>query len=162
MRNLVRLSALWLGLLVCGQLFAQGGNGSISGTVTDPSGAVVPNTAVTAKNVATGVVSHATANNGGVYNFPTLQPGPYQITGEATGFQKAVYNDVQLSIESQLTINFQLQVQSSTEAIEVNAQAESVATEASATVGGVISNQRVNELPLPDHSVLGFSTRPQG
>src|SRR5450631_3047476 len=72
MRQVVRLSALWLGLLVCGHLFAQGGNGSISGTATDQSGAVVPNLGVIAKNVATGVVSRATTGSVGVYNFPTL------------------------------------------------------------------------------------------
>jgi len=92
----------------------------------------------------------------GVYNFPTLQPGPYQLTGEAVGFQKLVYNDIQLSIEAQLTINFPLRVQSGAEAVEVNAQSESVAVDSTATIGGVISNQRVNELPLPDHSVLGL------
>jgi len=93
MRHLVRPSGPVAGLFGCGQLFAQGGNGSISGTATDTSGAVVPNWGH-AKNVATGVVSHATTSSVGVYNFPTLQPGPTSSRAKAVGFQKLVYNDI--------------------------------------------------------------------
>ena len=67
-------------------LFSQSSNGTISGSVTDASRAVMPGVTVTATNTATGVVTTALSNDAGVYNFPSLLPGSYKVTAELAGF----------------------------------------------------------------------------
>src|SRR5215813_1247264 len=62
-------------------------NASLSGTVSDPSGALIPGVEVTAKNVGTGVASTSITNESGTYRFPSLQPGTYETTTELAGFQ---------------------------------------------------------------------------
>ena len=69
-------------------LQAQGGAGSIQGTVTDPTGAVIPNAAVSADNVETGISSRTLSNRVGFFIFPSAQPGKYRVTAESPGMQK--------------------------------------------------------------------------
>src|SRR5215831_19033479 len=76
-----------LALLFCVFAFGQAETGQITGTVTDPSGAVVPNTEVTITNVGTGATRTATSGNSGQYFFTNLPPGKYEVTINAAGFQ---------------------------------------------------------------------------
>src|ERR1700760_109113 len=86
-RTLVILVAL---LLSCGAaLKAQTITGAVNGTVTDPTGAVIPNAKVTATNVDTGIQTPSTTNNDGIYNIPFLQIGNYKLTVDASGFATA-------------------------------------------------------------------------
>ncbi len=84
------LSVLVIALLMTPSLVAQSlVSGDITGTVTDPSGAVVPNATVTLKSTSTGQTRNTTTNNNGAYRFSLLQPGTYTVTATATGFSKA-------------------------------------------------------------------------
>ena len=84
---------LWtfiLSFAVCCIAKAQTITGSVNGTVTDPSGAVIPNAKVTATNTDTGVATATTTNNDGIYNIRFLQIGNYKLTTEASGFAAAM------------------------------------------------------------------------
>ncbi|HZY62077.1 MAG TPA: carboxypeptidase-like regulatory domain-containing protein, partial [Edaphobacter sp.] len=86
-----RFATLALLAVCCVVGRAQTITGSVNGTVTDPSGAVIPNAKVTATNVATGVTTPTTTNNDGIYNIRFLQIGTYKVTIDAPGFATATY-----------------------------------------------------------------------
>ena len=88
--NRVRLWTVLLGglLLLCQAGFAQSDNANVNGVITDPSGSAVPNAKITLKNQATGLTREATTNESGVYAIPTVPPGMYTLSVEATGFKK--------------------------------------------------------------------------
>src|SRR2546425_609427 len=85
--------------------WAQGTDASLSGTVTDSTGALFLGARVAAENVATGVVLNTISNNSGVYVFPALQPGTYRIIAEHAGFQKMIYNDIALEVAGRATLD---------------------------------------------------------
>ena len=92
------------------QALGQSGNASLSGTVTDSAGALIPGVTITATNVATGVVSTAVSNETGTYNVPSLLPGAYTVSAELGGFQTKTFTDVRLGNAAQVRLNFSLQV----------------------------------------------------
>src|SRR5215470_14527408 len=96
--KIVRVRAVFLALVlfVSTSLFSQSSNGTISGTIADSSGAVIPGVTITAANNATGVVTTVLSNDSGVYNFASLLPGTYKLSATLPGFQTATFNDVQL------------------------------------------------------------------
>jgi protocatechuate 3,4-dioxygenase beta subunit len=101
--GLKRTFALAFGLLgVTALAFGQGNTGTIVGTVTDPSGAVVPNATVQLTNVRTGVQTTAVTDNFGNYTAPFLQPGEYRVTAEVPGFKTFVREGVVLEVLRQL------------------------------------------------------------
>src|SRR3972149_8820696 len=95
MKRLLAANAVLL-LLLTVTAFAQTTNATLGGTVSDASRAVIPGVGVTATNTQTGIVSTGVTNETGAYNFPSLQPGLYQVTAELPGFQTQVYNEVAL------------------------------------------------------------------
>src|SRR5262249_60165913 len=96
--------------LVSIPVLSQSSNGTISGTVADATGAVVPGVTVTATNNATGVVTTVLSNDAGVYNFASLQPGTYKVSASISGFRTQTFNDVQLGNAGQLRLNFTIEV----------------------------------------------------
>src|SRR5262252_342000 len=90
--------------------FGQSSNARVSGTVTDPTGAVLPGVEVKATNNATGVVDTALSNDAGAYNFASLLPGTYTISATLPSFQTQTFKDVQLGNAAQVRLNFSLQV----------------------------------------------------
>jgi len=140
--------------LVSVKAFAQGGNASVSGFVQDPTQAVIPGAAVTATNVQTGVVATAITNESGAYNFPSLLPGTYRLSAELSGFRPYVYNDVQLGGGVSARYNFVLEVGAVTQAVEVTAQTTTALAESSASIGQVLNQQSVRDLPLVTNNVL--------
>jgi len=78
---------------------------SLSGVVTDPTGAVLPGATVLVENVNTGIRREAVTDSSGRYAFPQLQPGKYRITGRAPGFADVVIQDVELLVNSPATVN---------------------------------------------------------
>src|SRR5580704_13334260 len=139
---LVLFVALAFVQLSFGQTF-----GSITGVVTDSSGGIVVNAAVTVVNSQTNASRTATTNASGNYAFPALLPGTYDVKVEAQGFQAEVRNGVQLQVQQEARLDFQLKVGSLTEAVQVTGGAPLLTTE-NATVGTVIDNQRIEDLPL--------------
>ena len=148
-------------LLLSTPAFAQTSNATLSGTVLDPQSAVVPNTTVTAENVATGIVLTATTNEAGIYLFPSLQPGVYRLSAEAPGFRRHIFNDVTIQVGARININFPLQVGPAAEVVDIVAQTEALLT-GTATVGGVITSQQILDLPLPNRNALGATATQPG
>jgi len=139
---------------------AQTTDATVSGTVTDPSGAFVANSVVTALNVETAVSTTTRANTSGVYVFPALPPGKYQLSGEHPGFRKTTVHDVELAVGSQLTFNIGLTLGQTTETVEVQATVTEV-NASSATVGQVMEDRKILDLPLVGRSAYDLiATQP--
>lgn len=121
--------------------------GEITGEVKDPSGAVMPNASVTVTNTATNVARSTVTNTSGVYSFPNLVPGTYDVKVVAQGFDTVVKTGIGLQVQQAARIDFDLRVGQSTQTIEVSALAALLTTE-TATVGTVIEEKRITDLPL--------------
>ena len=143
MRNLLLTIALCLTFQA---VYAQTA-GEITGQVLDPSGAVAPDVPVTATNSATNVARSTRTNAAGVYSFPDLTPGTYQVTAVAPGFATVIKTGIELQVQQTARVDFVLTVGESSQTIKVSASAELLTTE-SATVGTVIEERRISELPL--------------
>src|SRR6185436_7847897 len=89
-------------------VFSQSTSATVSGTVQDGTGAVLPGVEVTAKNNATGVTTNVLTNESGAYSFPNLAPGTYTIGASLPGFQTRNYTDVQLGNGAAVRLNFSL------------------------------------------------------
>src|SRR6476620_7224840 len=92
------------------QAFGQSSDARVSGTVSDPSGAVLPGVEVKATNTATGVATTVVSNGAGAYNFASLLPGAYNINASLPGFQTQTLTSVPLGNAAQVRLNFTLQV----------------------------------------------------
>src|SRR5579864_4590029 len=101
---------LTLAFLISTPVYSQIVGGTLSGTITDASGAAVPNATVTIKNGATGVITNAASNAQGLYNAPNLLPGTYEVTVTASGFDTKVINNVVLAVGAQQVLNFSMKV----------------------------------------------------
>jgi carboxypeptidase family protein/TonB-dependent receptor-like protein len=139
-------------VLLCMTLFvsavlSQTTEGTVSGTVTDPSAAHVAAAAVGALNLGTGVTTATLTNSSGVYVFASLPPGKYKVTAEHPGFRRSVVNDVDLAVGSKITVNFALDLGQTSESVEVKAAAADVNV-SSASVGSVLESKRILDLPL--------------
>jgi hypothetical protein len=146
--GLVFLLAALLAVPLCAQTL-----GEIVGEVRDSTGAVVPNATVTATNVATNAVRTTTTNEAGLYTFPALVPGTYTVRVEMRGFRTTVRSNIELQVQQTARIDFALEVGQIAEAIEVSGSAAILNTE-NATVGTVIENRRIIELPLNGRNFL--------
>jgi outer membrane receptor protein involved in Fe transport len=144
------------------------GTASLSGRVTDASGAAVPAAAVTIKNSATSATQTVTTDEQGRYAVPDLPIGPYDITASKTGFQNALRSGLALTVGSAPVIDFQLKVGQATETVNVSAEAAQVQTTTSA-VSSLVNQTQMRELPLNgrdfEQLILlapGVSTYPSG
>src|ERR1700736_6335792 len=133
----MRSSLLAIALcLVPGAAFAQT-SGSIAGEVKDQSGAVAPNASVTVTNSETNVARSTVTNAAGIYSFPDLTPGMYQVRVAAAGFATIVKTNIELQVQQTARVDFSLALGQSTQTIEVAASGAMLSTE-NATVGTVI------------------------
>lgn len=130
--------------------------GEISGEVRDPSGAVIGGAKVILTNVATNAVREAVTNDSGIYSFPALTPGTYQMRVEREGFKAVSRANVEVQVQQNSRIDFELTVGSVAESIEVTSQAALLASE-NATVGTVIENKRIVDLPLNGRNALSLA-----
>jgi hypothetical protein len=146
-----------VGALAAALAYAQAPVGEITGSVTDPSGAVVTGAKVTVTNPATNLTRSADTNDAGVYSIPALLPGVYNVRVEKTGFSAQVRNDVNLQVGQVLGLNFTLQVGNVAEVVEVTGGAPVLETE-STSVGTVIENKRIVELPLNGRNYLQLAS----
>src|SRR5258705_10536409 len=90
--------------------FSQATTGSLNGTVTDPSGAVVAGATLTLVNPGTGAERTATSSTEGTFEFQTLQPGKYNISVEAKGFKKSVSRDIVISVSTSAQVTIPLEI----------------------------------------------------
>jgi hypothetical protein len=140
--------------VLCASAFAQGGNGTLTGTVEDGSKALIPGVTITATNTNTGVVSTTVSNESGSFNLPGLLPGQYRLTAALPGFQTQTFSNIQLGTNESKRFNFTLQVAGVATNVEVNIDATSLIAANSATIGEVLPRQKVEELPLVGGDVL--------
>jgi len=141
----------WIGVLVayvyllqCG--WPQASTGTVSGTVRDQSGAVIPNTAVEVTNTATSVTSTTRTNEVGFYRIPGLIPGPYSLTVEAPGMQKYEAT-LTMQVASNMAIDPLLTPAQAVTTVEVRAVTPMVTTN-SATLRNVVDEARIEQLPI--------------
>jgi hypothetical protein len=135
-------------LLLCAAAiaFGQAGRGSITGVVSDPSGAVVKGAQVVALNHATGVTLHTTTNDAGLYSFVSLTPGLYELTASQKGFESVAQDNVTVSVDQVTTVGIALRVGNVTETITVSTAPPLVDT-SNSTVGQLIESTNIERFP---------------
>jgi hypothetical protein len=146
--GLPRICAFFLILFFCAHnVLGQANRASISGTVTDPSGAVIVGADVTARNVDTNVETTTVSNGDGIYLLPNLPPGTYALTFRKAGFKEIVQPAVRLISTQVAEINRTMQVGAATENITVTAEAPVLDSE-STSIGTNMNGKVVTDLPL--------------
>ena len=126
---------------------AVGQSATVGGTVSDATGALIPGVTVAATNTQTGVVTTVVTNETGTYNFASLQPGLYRVSAELSGFQTQTRNNVELGAAQQVRLNFTLQVGGISTAVEVTVDTDTLLATSSASVGSVLPESTVTNLP---------------
>lgn len=135
-------------IAVCGLLYAQtGATGAISGTITDPTGAVIVGAQVKVVNVTTGDTRIVQSNGHGIYLAPLLQPGQYTVDVTKQGFKEVTSRDVQVTVAETIVLNVPLQTGMVTESVSVSTSGVQLETESS-ELGRVTDAQMVENLPL--------------
>lgn len=127
--------------------FAQAGRGSISGTVSDPGGAVIPGAQVVLEETATGVKQHTVTSAGGLYGFISLNPGVYKVTVSQTGFSTYSREKITVNVDETTSVNITLQVGAATETVTVTTGADLVEP-TNSTVGSLIPAEAIDRVPL--------------
>src|SRR5437660_1162033 len=156
----ISLAAL-LPCLLALTAFGQGTTGSLSGTVTDPSGAVVAGATVTAVNTATGAERSAVSSSTGTFDFQALQPGTYTISVDAKGFKKAVSRDIVVSVASATQVTIPLEIGQASEMVTVTADQEVLNT-SSSSLTSVINTMQVVDLPLAGRNPVDLAALQAG
>jgi len=145
--RLVSTLKLVLGILVLvAAAWGQESRAIVSGTVSDPQGAVVPGAKVEVKNLDTNVVTAVETNASGFYTVPPLNPGQYSITASAVGFKSVLRNKVELRLDDRVGLDFKLELGTSSETVTVTGEAPLVDTQ-TATAGTLINKELVGTLP---------------
>jgi carboxypeptidase family protein len=126
---------------------AQTTAGSIVGTVTDTTGSIVPNAAVTVTNEGTGITFSATTDTAGNYVVTPIPVGRYTVTVETKGFKKAVRAGIIVNVQDRIGVNVVLEIGEISQTVEVQAAAPALQTESS-YLGQVVDSQRIVDLPL--------------
>ena len=145
MNNLSRAAAVLL--LFSSLLLAQADRGSITGTVTDASGAVVPAVPLSLRNAATNLTYSTSSSENGSYSFLNLPIGTYTLSVEVKGFQRQEIKGIEVQVNQQAKIDLAMRVGEVTQTVEVAASAAMIQTE-STDVGTVINDTRFLDLPL--------------
>src|SRR6185295_6751922 len=161
------LIAALLSIVVCLNGFSQSTNATLGGTVQDPTGALIPGVTITATNAGTGIVTTVLTNEAGAYQFASMQPGTYKLTAELPGFQTQVANNFVLGLSQQARLNFTLQVGNVAQNVEVTIAADTLLATSSSSVGTVLPEYKLNDLPLGSRNVQAListmaGTGPQG
>ena len=139
---ILALAALFISTL------ARAQTASVTGTITDASGAVIPGATVKAHNSGTGAERAVTAGETGVYRIPNLPPGHYVISVENEGFATFRVTNVELTVDQVLTLDAKLEVTQTKTTVEVNAQAAAPVNLDDATISNVVDSRRMTDLPL--------------
>jgi hypothetical protein len=150
--TLTTLAVLGLAMC-CSNAIAQSGAGSIEGTVTDSTGAILPGALIHVVNHATNVASDTKASGSGSYQVPGLFTGTYIVTVTAPGME-TYQKTVQLLVGQNAAINFSLKAGSVSQKVEVNANAVQLVTTNSPTLSSALENNRINQLPMNGREII--------
>jgi hypothetical protein len=130
-------------------------SGEISGLVTDPSGAAVTGAGVTITNKATGATRNVTTNSEGLYSFPSLGPGIYELKVEQSGFKTVRLDNVKIEVQQTARLDVSLEVGQVDEMVTIDSSVALLNSE-NTTLGTVIENKIVTELPLNGRQYLNL------
>jgi hypothetical protein len=159
--NLFTFVALVLVLLTSIRVYAQVSGATMTGTVSDVSGAVVPNAQLSIQNVATGEVRAVTTDAVGLYTAPNLLPGKYQVTVTAPGFSTEVRPSITLTVGAQQVLNITMKVGQVSEKVQVTGEAPAVQL-ATSVISGFVSQTAVVDLPLNGRDWTSLATLQPG
>ncbi len=148
-------------LSFCIPAFSQTETATVSGTITDQTGAAVPGADVKLVNVLTGITATTKSNGTGLYVFPTVRPSQYRMTVEKPGFRQVVLTDLTVNVQDTLSRNFKLQLGVVGESVTVSGATETVNTQ-SAAVSTVVDSQFVENMPLNGRSFQELITLAPG
>lgn len=133
---------------ITGAAWGQAGTtGTILGTITDVTGAVLPGAPIDVTNTATGVTTKVISTGTGDYTVPNLIPGPYKVSAQMAGFSKSVVSGIVLVVAQAERVNLQLKAGETTETVEVSAGAVALDTDSS-SVSQIVSEQQMSQLPI--------------
>ena len=143
-------SAIWLVVivLVCCAPGVLAQSGSFAGTVTDSTGAEVPNAKITAVNVATGISRTAETDESGTYRITNLNPGVYDVRIEHQGFKTILFSQIPLSVDAVLTLDAHLVISTAKETVTVTSEAVAPVDINDAQVGNLVDSRQMTDLPL--------------
>lgn len=136
-------------------VFPQSFTGTVSGTVSDATGAVLPKVKVTLVNERTNESRTRDTSQDGLYTFSQVSPGSYRVEAEADGFKKAVRTAVLVDVQQTTTVDMQLAVGAVTESVEVTGAVPQLQVNTS-SLGQVVNNQQITELPLVGRNTLSL------
>ena len=148
---------LLVGVSVC---FSQS-TATLSGVVTDPTGAVVPGAQVTVHSLATGLERQLVTDSAGLYAAPSLEPGDYRVQAKAAGFSSYTVQKVTLNVDQRVTVNMPLALSTAGETVQVESTESHIETQ-TMTVGQVIDRSTVQDLPLNGRHFLDLTTLTPG
>src|SRR6266702_2078848 len=164
------LMAIALFLVCSAASEAQTITGSVNGTVTDPSGAVIPNAKVTATNVDTGVATATTTNNDGIYNIRFLQIGNYKVTIEAPGFAVATFGPFALETGQNAKVDEKLVLEGQVQKVAVESELIPLLNTENPTLATTLDSRAIENVPLVSRNLIALtmflpgavSTNPNG
>src|SRR5207248_820423 len=154
---------LSLGILFLTCLFVQGQStyGSITGSVTDPSGAAITDAQVTLTNLGTAEKRTQATGPDGLYSFVNLIPGNYRVEAEKPGFKRVTQEPVVVQVQQNSKIDLALPVGQATETVEVTSETPLLQSESS-SLGQVVEQRKANELPLNGRNIYNLITLSPG
>lgn len=136
---------------------AQATTADLSGTVTDPNGAVVAGAAVSARSTSTGLVRTTTSNTDGLYTFVGLPPGEYEISAEAANFKKVIISGIKLTVGQAADLTIKLEVGAQSAVVNVSSDDVQLVEPTRTTVANTIDQTRIANLPINERSATGFA-----
>jgi hypothetical protein len=155
------LVILAIAILFAGQASAQVSGATLSGTITDPSGATIAGAKVSITNKATGVTRDVTADSAGLYSAPNLLPGEYEVTVAAPGFSTTKESNITLAVGAQQALNVALRIGEATQTVLVAEAAPQVQL-SSSTLSAEVESTTVRELPLNGRDWASLATLSPG
>lgn len=152
---MLRLLVCLLAIGFLAPVSSQTALGTITGTVTDPSGAPVPNVEVTATAIATGLSYRANSNDSGTYVIPNLPIGQFTIRASGTGFKQVTQTGINVEVAQRLRVDIAFELGSISDSVEIKAEIPRIQTEDS-SLGTVVEQKRIEDLPLNGRHVFNL------
>src|SRR5215469_15072301 len=154
LQSAVRLYAV-IALFLASTTFAHAQfRASIQGTVTDPTGAVIPGATITLKDTEHGTEQTATSNASGVYNFGALPPDHFTLTATATGFKQKVIDNLTIIPEQANAVNVQLELGDTSTTVNVSAETIPALDTETSNIGGTVSSNDIQHMPSFNRDVF--------
>ena len=151
----VRLVPVCASTFLAAAAMAQTFTGTITGTVTDPAGAVVPGAVLTVTNLETNDSRRVTSGEAGIFNFTALPPGRYRLEVERPGFKRFVQEPIELRVQQSVALSPSLEVGQANQTVEVTGQVPLIDA-ATSSLSQVVENRQVTELPLNGRNTLAL------